>query len=78
MKFAKSNFFIIVFPVERANQAAPVGPFSVISKESQHQSLHEFQKQAKQSTQEITVLIEGESNLLRLKNKVIIIEINTY
>ena len=73
MRFAKSNFFVIVFPVESANQAAPVGPLSVISKESQHQSLHEFQKQAKQSTQEIMVQIEGKSNLLRLKNKVNII-----
>ena len=73
MRFAKSNFFVIVFPVESANQASPVGSLSVISKESQHQSLHEFQKQAKQSTQEIMAQIEGESNLLRLKNKVIII-----
>ena len=71
MRFAKLNFF--VFPVESAIQAAPVGPLSVISKESLHQSLHEFQKQAKQSTQEIMAQIEGESNLLRLKNKVIII-----
>ena len=65
MRFAKSNFFVIVFPVESANQVAPVGQLSVISKESQHQSLHEFQKQAKQSTQEIMAKIEGESNLLR-------------
>ena len=58
--------------MERTNQAAPIGPISVKSKETQHQSLQEFQKQANQSLQEVMVM-EGGSNLLRLKSKVIII-----
>ena len=57
--FAKSIFFVLVFPVESANQTDPVGPVSMKSEESQHQSLHEFQKQAKQSPQEIMVQTEG-------------------
>ena len=50
--------------MERANQVAPADPVSVKSKETQHQSLHEVQKQAKQSPQEIMVQTEGGSNLL--------------
>ena len=60
--------------MESANQAAPVGPVSVKSEETQHQLLHDFQMQAKQSPQERMVQTEGRSNLLRLKNKLLIIK----
>ena len=59
--------------MEKANQVASVGPVSAKSEQTLHQSLHEVQKQDKQSPKEIMVQIEGESNLLTLKNKVIII-----
>ena len=62
-----SVLFVIVFPVERANQAVPVGPVPVSSEESQHQSLHE--KQARQSSQEIMAQTEGGSSLASLKNR---------
>ena len=63
----KLNSFVLIFPVERANETASIGPVSVKSEESQRQSLHEFQKQTKQSPQEIMVQMEGEVKFVKIK-----------
>ena len=63
------QIFVLILAVERAIQASPVGPASVKSEETQHQLLHDIQKQAKQSPQERMIQTEGRSNL---KNKLLI------